>query len=233
MELLQPMNKTFCNHILPNFLQVLHPKGQLYLIQEQLLWHLDLDFGAALIVKTPLLNNPLVLPCELGHVQVPTVCENDPGAKEEHELIQHVSEHYYGGSQTPEYEDLSSGRGIQLWYQFFLKRDENVFKAIEQIDAGEVAQKAHEGDKTARNALFLRLGKQLATSLQCDSILIALDNQVKNAWFVDTVADQLKEEFYNFIRPDWMEGIRVYTQTETLNFNILSNDYMAHKIAAQ
>lgn len=77
--------------------------------------------GAALIVKTLFVKYPLVVPIELGHAQIPTVCANDPGAKEEHELIQHVSEHYYNGSQTPEHEDTASGRGIQLCYQFFQK----------------------------------------------------------------------------------------------------------------
>lgn len=215
------------------------PEGPIVSETRTAVMALGSGLGVALVVKTPLLKDPLVLPCELGHVQVPTVCDKDPGSKEEHELIQHVSEHYYGGAQTPEFEDLSSGRGIQLCYQFFLKRDEGVFKAVEEIDAGEVAVKAHDGDKTAKNALlwcyklFLRLAKQTATSLQCDSIVMALDNQVKNAWFVEAVSDQLKEEFYNFIRPDWMKGIRVYSQTETLNFNILGNDYMAHQIASK
>lgn len=106
-----------------------------------------------MIVKTQFVKYPLVVPIELGHAQIPTVCANDQGAKEEHELIQHVSEHY-NGSQTPEHEDTASGRGIQLCYQFFLKRDEGVHKTVEDIDAGEVAVKAKNGDKTARNALL-------------------------------------------------------------------------------
>lgn len=211
------------------------PKGPIVSNTRTAVMALGSGLGVALIVKTPLLKEPLVLPAELGHVQVPAVCKNDPESKEEYELLQHVSNHYYGGTQMPEFEDLSSGRGIQLCYQFFLKRDQGVHKTVEQIDAGEVASKAHDGDKTAKNALlwcyklFLRLAKQVATSLQCDSILMALDNQVKNAWFVEAVSDQLKDEFYNFIRPDWMEGIRVFTQTETLNFNILGTTYMALK----
>lgn len=213
------------------------PKGPVVSDTRTAVMALGSGLGVALIVKTPLLKAPLVLPCELGHVQVPAVCKEDPGSQEEYDLLQHVSNHYYGGTQMPEFEDLSSGRGIQLCYQFFLKRDQGIHKTVEQIDAGEVASKARDGDKTAKTALlwcyklFLRLAKQIGTSLQCDSIVMALDNQVKNAWFVDAVSDQLKDEFYNFIRPDWMKGIRVYTQIETLNFNILGNDYMAHRIA--
>ncbi|OHT05367.1 Glucokinase 1 [Tritrichomonas foetus] len=195
--------------------------------------------GVAMIVKTPLLKESLVLPCELGHLQVPSVCNKDPNCEEEYALIQHVSNHYYGGTQMPEYEDFSSGRGIALCYQFFLKRDKNERVPVEQINAGDVAEKARTGDKTARSAmlwcykLFLRCCKEVATSLCCDSVLMALDNQVKNAWFVDAISDVLKEEFYNFIRPDWLKGIRVYTQIENLNFNILGTDYMAHRLAAK
>ena len=77
----------------------------------------------------------------------------------------------------------------------------------------------------------MRAAKGIATSLSCDSVVLALDNQVKNAWFVEAIADTLHDEFYHFIRPDWMKGIRVYTQTEVLNFNILGTSYMASKLA--
>jgi hypothetical protein len=38
---------------------------------------------------------------------------------------------------------------------------------------------------------------------------------VKNDWFVQKVKGDLHKEFYNFIRPDWMKNIRVYTQKST------------------
>lgn len=64
-------------------------------------------------------NERHVLPCELGHVQIPTVWYNDQNSKLEYELINHVSNHYYNGKQMPEFEDVSSGRGIKMCYQFF------------------------------------------------------------------------------------------------------------------
>ncbi|KAK8896264.1 hypothetical protein M9Y10_014161 [Tritrichomonas musculus] len=191
--------------------------------------------GVALIMNSPMLTGPLVVPTELGHVQIPVVCHKDANCEFENELIQHVSNHYYEGKQTPEYEDIASGRGLCLTYQFFKQKYENVKIPVEQIDAGDVAQSAKEGEKAARKALewhyriFMRAAKGVATSLCCDSVVLALDNQVKNAWFVEAISDILHEEFYNFIRPDWMEGIRVFTQTETLNFNILGTTYMALK----
>ena len=195
--------------------------------------------GVAIIVKTPLIKEPLVLPTEIGHLQVPAVCAEDPNSQEEYALIQHVSNHYYNGTQMPEYEDFSSGRGIQLCYQFFLQRDKGQHVPMEQINAGDVAQKAKEGDRTAKAALFwcyklfVRCAKEVGTSLCCDSLLMALDNQVRNLWFMEAVSDELKEEFYNFIRPDWMKGLRVYTQTKILNFNLLGVDYMAHRLASK
>lgn len=112
-----------------------------------------------------------------------------------------------------------------------------MLKSTDNIDPGKVAVDAKNGDKTARDALFwcykmlIRLAKQIGISLQCNSIILALDNQVKNASFVDSISDQLKDEFYNFIRPDWMNGIRVYSQIKKLNFNILGSDYVANKKA--
>lgn len=192
--------------------------------------------GVALIINTPLLKSPLVVPTELGHLQIPIACANDENVQLEHDLIQHISNHYYEGEQTPEYEDIASGRGLCLTYQFFKNRLDKVKINVENINAGEVANSAKEGEKAARKALewhyiiFMRAAKSIATSLSCDSIVLALDNQVKNAWFVEAIATSLHDEFYHFIRPDWMKGIRVYTQTEVLNFNILGTSYMALKV---
>ena len=193
--------------------------------------------GVALIMNTPMLKSPLVVPTELGHLQIPIACQNDPNVQLEHDLIQHISNHYYEGKLTPEYEDIASGRGLCLAYQFFKLRLDKVKILAENINAGEVAKAAKDGEKAARQALewhyiiFMRAAKSIATSLSCDSVVLALDNQVKNAWFVEAIADSLHDEFYHFIRPDWMKGIRVYTQTEVLNFNILGTTYMANKLA--
>jgi glucokinase len=194
-------------------------------------------FGGALIIKCPMLPEPVVLPTEIGHIQIPPVCENDPAYALEHDLIQHISNHYYMGKQMPEYEDIASGRGLCLAYQFFKRRFEREHVPFERIDAGKVAEMAKQGNRTAREALlwhyrlFIRAAKAVGTALCCDSLLLALDNQVKNQWFVASVSERLREEFYTFIRPDWMKGIRVYSQKQLLNFNVLGADYMAHSLA--
>lgn len=225
----------------PNFAQLWKekaPKGPIVSDTRTAVMALGTGLGVALIIKNPLRNERLVLPCELGYVQIPTVCRKHPESKDEYELLQHVSNYYHTGKLMPEFEDLSSGRGIKLCYQYFLQKNEKIHKDVDQINAGKVASNAQKGDKTSKDALFwcyklfLRLAKQIGTSLQCDSIIMALDNQVKNASFVSSISDQLKEEFYSFIRPDWMKGIRVYSQIKVLNFNILGCDYVAHQKAS-
>ena len=195
--------------------------------------------GVALIVKTPLLNKPLVVPTELGHLQIPSVCARHPNSKEEYNLLQHVSDHHYGGRQMPEFEDISSGRGLCLVWQYYNMKATGNKVPLDQISAHEIAQNAQKGDKVSRDALlqhylmFMRSAKSISTRLSCDSIVMALDNQVKNMWFVNSAIDQLHDEFYHFIRPDWMKNIRVYSQTKVLNFNILGTSYMAHQVANQ
>lgn len=189
--------------------------------------------GVALIVKNPMTSEPIVLPTELGHLQIPSVCCAHPNCELEKALVQHISEHYYAGEKCPEYEDISSGRGLELAYQYFNLVETGKKVPLEQISAGNIATLAQEGDAVARNSLlwhykmFIRSAKSIATSLSCDSVILALDNQVKNDWFVKSVEKELGEEFYQFIRPDWMNNIRAYSQTKILNFNILGTDYMA------
>ena len=180
------------------------PKGKFIADGRTAVMAMGSGLGAAMVLKTPLLTKPLVVPTEWGHMQIPLVCKEDANCQLEQDLIQHVSNHYHKGTQAPEFEDISSGRGLCLVYQFFKQK--------------------YDGEK-------LEYSSNMATSLTCESIVLALDNQVKNAWFVAEVEKQLETEFYNYIRPDWMTNIRVYAQTEILNFNILGTSYMAQQIA--
>jgi glucokinase len=197
-------------------------------------------FGVALIVKSGMLTVPLVLPTECGHIQIPPNCDEHPDSGLEHDLLQHISNHYYNGTQQPEYEDIASGRGLPLVYQFFVERETGEHITVESLDAGVIATKAKNGsDDVARLALlwhykmFLRGAKAIATAMCCDSVVLALDNQVKNSWFVNEISEDLKDEFYHFIRPEWMKGIRVYAQKQLLNFNVIGTDYMAHRLSSQ
>jgi glucokinase len=228
--------------ILPKYFEQMWPqvapRGDIVSTGRTAVLAMGSGFGVALIVHPATSTQPIVLPTELGHLQIALDGQKHPNYELEKELLQHVSDYYYDGTHAPEYEDISSGRGLCLAYQYMKIKFDNERLPIERIDGGQVAELARQGDKAARQALtwhyllFLRAAKAIATTLCCDSVVMALDNQVKNAWFVNAISDQLKDEFYHWIRPDWLNGIRVYTQTEVLNFNILGTDYMAHRLAA-
>jgi len=213
------------------------PRGEIVSKGRTAVLAMGSGLGVALIVHPSTVSQPLVLPTELGHLQIAADGKKFAQSEIEYQLIQHVSDYYYDGTHAPEYEDICSGRGLCLTYQFMKQKFDNEKIPIEKIDAGNVAELARQGDKAARQALtwhyilFLRAAKAVATSLTCDSVVMALDNQVKNSWFVSAISDQLKDEFYHWIRPDWLTGIRVYTQKEVLNFNLLGTDYMAHRLA--
>jgi glucokinase len=98
-------------------------------------------FGVALIVKSGMLAVPLVLPTECGHIEVAPNCDEHP----EHDLLQHISNYYYNGTQQPEYEDLGSGRGLPLVYQLFVQLEKGEYIPIESMYAGVIAGKAKNG----------------------------------------------------------------------------------------
>lgn len=190
----------------------------------------------ALILKSQLLRDPLVLGTELGHVQIPAVLEKDPEYADEHSLLQFISDKLYGGVQMPEYEDIASGRGIVVAFEHAVKKAGGELPEGART-AADIAKLAKDGNEAAKQAIFLahkyfvRSAKSIATSLSCDSILLALDNQVKDLKLVLEYAEKLNTEFHTWLRPSWVEGVRVYTQKESLNFNILGTDYMAHRLA--
>lgn len=215
------------------------PKGPLVSSSRTAVLALGSGLGVALIVQTPLLRSPLVVPTELGHLQIPIVGPRHPGYAEERALFEYVSSYYYRGRDTLEYEDVASGRGLCLGYRYIVQRDSGVALPMEELDGNVIAAKARSGDRQAKEAVgyqmkfLIRAAKAVATSLSCDSVLLALDNQVKNNYVMHEREAEFGKEFFQFIRPDWMKGIRLYTQTKLLNFNLLGTDYMAHKLAEE
>ena len=213
------------------------PKGPLISSKRTAVLAMGSGFGVALIVKNPLFDVPVVIPTELGHLQIPVRMEGSPEYPEERGLMQFLANYYYEGKLCPEYEDVASGRGLPLAYQYLYEKEKGEKVDPAELDAGKIAVKANNGDPIARRALtwhykiFTRAAKCIATSLSCDSVLLALDNQVKNNEFVRSIEKELNDEFYTWIRPDWMNSVRVYTQKVVLNFNILGTTYMANQIA--
>lgn len=212
------------------------PKGPIVSNNRTAVLAMGSGLGVGLIVRTALSPKPLVISTELGHLQIPTYGLDHPISKIDWDIVRFASDFYYNGHITPEFEDISSGRGLRLAYMYFLRRDKNQKIDFDTIDAGVIAGMARSGDEIAKKAvayqyqLLVRLAKGVGTALNCDSLVLALDNQVKDNYIMHEYSDILRDEFQTYIRPNWMKVIRLYTQNKLLNFNILGADYIAHSL---
>jgi glucokinase len=108
---------------------------------------------------------------------------------------------------------------------------------FDELDGAEIAEMSRNGDELAKEAVTLqhlylvRAAKIASTALGCESILFALDNAVTNNYILHERSDRFKNEFYDFIRPEWMDPIRVFAQVKKLNFNLMGTAYVAGKLA--
>ena len=183
--------------------------------------------GTAILAKDPIYNQPIVISTELGYLQAAAVLKNHEKYNEENKLVQHTSKYYYNNEQMPCYEDFASARGICTTYQMFSKNDD--------IPASRIAYLAQKGEKEAYYALkshylfFTRLAKNVAISLKCDSIVMALSNQVSNDWHIKQITKDMSDEFHDCTRPQWIKDVRVFSQIKEMNFNLLGASYMAHR----
>lgn len=191
--------------------------------------------GAALITHERIRHAPIVIPTEMGYLQASIGGDKYPFIKTERDVINSTANYYYKGVQMPVYEDLASGRGIVVCYNHLLKK--NNLSQQKNITASKITDLAKNGDKIALEAMkyhyifFIRCAKAAASSLKCESVVMALSNQVSNRWFVKSIIPQMKAEFTNFTRPEWIERIAVWSQKKDLNFNNLGTSYVAKFVA--
>lgn len=223
-----------------NFAQLFEdkaPEGPVLSNERTAILAMGSGFGVALIARTPLHDKPVVVPTELRHIQIPPRMEKHKMFAEEDDLLEYISKCNYQGRLDPEYEDICSARGIKICYQYYHLKSTGEKINLDKIDPADIAQRAIRGERDAHDALkthylyYFRAAKTIASSLSCQSIVLALANQVKNYPFVMSIVEELEDEFYEFIRPDCICGTRIYSQTSLLNFNILGTIYMAHAIA--
>jgi hypothetical protein len=150
--------------------------------------------------------------------------------------MEYISDEKYEGKQIPKYEDIASEKGIALVYQYYCYKETGVKMELSEIKFEDVLLKARNGDKIAYQTMLahyqflIRAAKAVSTSFGCDSVILASDNQVKNDWFVQRVKNELHAEFHQFTRPDLMKNIRVYTQAEFQNFNLLGTGLLASSL---
>jgi glucokinase len=172
-----------------------------------------------------------VLPMEFGHTLITPLGPNHPVQKEESDLFAFLSKKLYDGKYTPEYEDICSGRGLVYCYEWATKR---TAPDPEKLIPADVARKAvKEKDKDAIKALELhyryaaRCSQGLAIGLQAKGIFFAGDNQVNNKDFIFERAEQVKQEFLNHTKSNWLDDVPIFSQIKSTNINILGALYVA------
>lgn len=158
-----------------------------------------------------------VLPLEAGHCTLQHSEEDAP-------LCQYLSKHLYNGEQPIEYEDICSGRGLKAVYEFLSKHT----KSSHDI--------ATLPDEFAKQSMWIHY-KYLMRAAQNISVMIpsvkgvflAGDNQVQNDTFFQSKQDQLREEFLDHTKREWMEKVTVWRQTKSNNFNVQGALFIAKK----
>lgn len=208
------------------FSQIFGPKGNILSNNRSAILAGGSGLGAAIICE-----KNLVVSTEFGYFQIPSFSKKESQSKLNFsQLKQKVSEDFYSGRYSPTFEDFSSGKSLGNIYRF-LNEDSNI------SCSEEVAVLAKNGDERALNALkinyhfLMKCAKNLAIGMKCDSIILALSNQVKNSWFVKKHSDLMEIEFCDHPESKKLQEVRVYTQTKKMNFNLLGAVRMAHKIA--
>lgn len=193
--------------------------------------------GCSLVVKTPLFKRKIVVPTELGHLELPIVGHKHPQYPFERELVQYISNELYDGELAIEFEDVTSGKGLCNLYQFLVRKETGKKIASFNLEGGHIAKLAsEENDPIAKKALALfnqfviRSAKTIATTMNCDSVILTSNNQVANHPVIKDNYEVMKNEFYSFIRPDWMKTITIFTQIKNMNFSLFGSSTIARDI---
>lgn len=185
--------------------------------------------GAAVINFDKITKNPLVISSEMGYMLISSFPKQNEMFDKDKKIIDFASKHYYNGMESPGYEDIASGRGLTVIYQYVSGRT--------GIKAEEISEMAKKGEKDAFEAMklhyiyYTRCAKQLSMGMKCDTVLMSLSNQVKNDWLIKMIADDMRKEFSNYTRPEWINDVSVFTQIKDCNFNLVGTSYMAHYAA--
>ena len=183
--------------------------------------------GAALIHQDTWTNTSVVIPTETGFLLASPRGEEHKTYKEDVGNINYVSDHYYKGMHAPCFEDLASGRGLVIDYDYLVGKPTGV-------TAVDIVNRAKKGDVKAKMAMknhyiyFLRAAKQVAYGMFCKSVVMALSNQVANKWLIEEVAKSMESEFKDTTAWKATQEISVYSQTTDVNVNMIGTNYMAH-----
>lgn len=186
--------------------------------------------GAALVYNDIWTNTSVVIPTESGFLLAAARGVNHPTYKDDVANINYVSDHYYKGLHSPCFEDLASGRGLPLDYDYLVGHPTGK-------DALQIVNAAKAGDEKAKLAMqnhykyFLRVAKSVGAGMHCSSIVMAQSNQVSNKWLIEQIIPALEAEFKDTSEWRAISDISVYSQTKDINVNMIGTNYMAHYAA--
>jgi len=187
--------------------------------------------GTALIVTDFTRKSHYILPMEAGHIYVTPLGNGHEHHNRDNELVAFVSEMLYQNQHSIEFEDICSGRGISYVYKWLTG---------ESLETSAIVRKAHsENDEKSLLSLkyvyrtLMRDAQNLCVLSQAKSVFLSGDNQVSNLRFVESVKEDLRAEFLNHVKREWLEEIDVWTQTEEANFNLFGAFYLIKKFLNQ
>jgi len=170
-----------------------------------------------------------VIASEFGHISLV------PLTPEEEMLFEKIKKYLptVEGTRTNfnlEYEDLVSGRGIKYIF-------DNIKTCTRELTSAEIAKEANEftGDRTndCVRALTLhykclfRAAKETSVGLFSSGAFMIGDNIVRNKNFVNSIHQDLEDEFKNHPKLEWLSKIPVYVQKDIMNLNLIGCIYYA------
>jgi glucokinase len=186
--------------------------------------------GAALVARDLTGQKPIVLATEMGWALAALVGPEHPDYPEARGLYTLASK-AYGGVSGPIYEDMASGHGLVLDYDFVIGKKGG-------LDAGQIADLAKKGDANARKAMamhyvyFTKCAKMMAISMKCESIVMSLSNQVANRWLIQEIKNQMEKELNDTTWKERTAEMSIFSQVKDCNFNLIGATYMGHRVAA-
>jgi len=172
-----------------------------------------------------------VLPMEFGHALYSP--SKDPAKREEEErLTAYLSETLYAGKHAIEYEDIVSGRGVLAVYKWLTKDDKEAAVLTSTEEIGTAAFRDPPCPYATKALLIhyrflIRLAKNLCVGLQAKGMFLAGDNQVANNPFFEKHLAELRQEFLDHPKPDWIDHVELFTQKEAFNINLHGALYYA------
>ena len=186
--------------------------------------------GGAFVVRERETRVPLVISAEPGWLLSAHLGPCHEQYAENSGILRLGSMEDTKGRWAPKYEDMASGHGLVMDYEFLLGKKVN-------LTGVDIAEKAKAGDATARRAMvmhyiyFTKCAKNWAMPMKCDSIVMALSNQVTNRWLVQQIKEEMEKELHDSTRPEWTKDIAIFAQMKECNFNIVGTTYMAQRVA--